>query len=71
MDDSNTDIVFRPSPEYVGQYALAINCNLQLKTQTRYSQKIESPPSKTKDCGQSPGRACTARRHGRLIGYAT
>jgi hypothetical protein len=29
MDDSNSDMVFRRSPEYVRQCALAMNCDLQ------------------------------------------
>jgi hypothetical protein len=37
MDDSNTDMIFRRSPEYVGQPALAMNRDLKIKTQTRYS----------------------------------
>jgi hypothetical protein len=64
MDDSNTDMIFRPSPEYVGQCALAINCNLQLKTQTRYSQKSRKPTVQEERL-----RAITGPRlHGRLIG---
>src|ERR1700734_153507 len=31
MDDSNSDIVFRPSPEYVRQCALAMNRDLKIK----------------------------------------
>jgi hypothetical protein len=45
MDDSNTDTLFRPSPEYAGQRALTMSFDLQLKT--------HSPPFKKKDCGYS------------------
>src|ERR1700689_5891047 len=31
MDDSNSDKAFLCSPDYVGQCALAMNCDLQLK----------------------------------------
>jgi hypothetical protein len=66
MDDSDTDMIFRPSPKYVGQCALAMNCDLQIKTQTRYSQKTESPPFKKKVAAITGPRL-----HGRLIGCAT